>query len=689
MKTRSMLWVLGIALLLCGAEARSVGRVYARIPNSTTSPIYNLRIKSLTATAVIHDQLAVTTVDQEFANDNGFRLEGFYVFTLPQGARVHEMYLWINGVRTPYTIKKREDAVVIYTDIVRRIADPAILEELGANTFRLRIFPFEAHGTRRIEIQYTQPLAYSRGTINYDFPLDMTDYTSAPIESASLTIDLRSQLPITSVQTTADQWMTAVQVQRIDGHHYTIVYGLENFTFSRDFSVRASIDRSGRSMVPLTYIPPGATQDAPYFILWTSLPDAVGADSVTTRELTFVADISSSMDGDRLVQLKDALAAFVDVLTARDRFNIIAFSTGVVRFRSDLVPATPTARDSARVFISRLTALGLTNIEEALKQSIQLNYTDSMHSAIFFLTDGQPSWGEISADSLLKFADRWNSRRTRIFPIAVGQEPDYALLRELGIRSKGFFTSVRAIDSIYVTTRDLYRKVFLPRIRNAALEFGSLGAYDLHPESFPDLYAGDQLLITGRSLNTGSAHVRLTGMVDTTPLLLEEDVVFPDSNTTWKAVSRFWAAQKIQSLLDLIVVVGAQPELVTQVIGLSLTYSVLTPYTAFLVVEPNVSGGGTGVASSEDRPLSLALRQNFPNPFNPATRIRFELPSTAHVTLTVYNALGERVAMLVNEERAAGMHEVVFDGGALPSGVYYYRLQTEGTTITRVMVLMR
>jgi Ca-activated chloride channel homolog len=688
MKSLRVFCILSLVVLFFTEPAHSIGRVYARIPNSTTSPIYNLRIKNLKATVVIHDQLAVTTVDQEFTNDNTFRLEGFYIFTLPQGARVHEMYLWINGVRTPYTVKKRADAIVIYTDIVRRIADPAILEELGSNTFRLRIFPFEALGTRRIEIQYSQPLTYHRGTINYDFPLDMTDYTSAQIEKASLSIDLQSQLPITSVQTTADQWLTAVQVQRISAYHYTIAYGLENFTFSRDFSVRAAIDRSSHAMIPLTYIPPAYPTEAPYFLLWTSLPDSVNGDSVKTRELTFVADVSSSMDGERLVQLKDALTAFIDALTEQDRFNIIVFSTGVAKFRPDLVPGTAGARDSARTFVSKLTALGLTNIEEALKQSLQLGYKDPIHSAIFFLTDGQPSWGEVSRDSLIIFADRWNTHHTRMYPIAVGQEPDYSLLRELASRSGGTFTSVRVIDSIYVTSRDLYRQVFLPRIRNGAMDFGALGAFDLHPSAIPDLYAGDQLLLAGRSLNTGTAHVRFSGLVGDAPLAIEEDVAFPDTNTSWRAVGRYWGAQKIQSLLDLIAIVGEKPELVTQVVDLSIKYSVLTPYTAFLIVEPT-NGGASGTGTPAPTPTSLALHQNFPNPFNPATVIRFDVPASMHVTLAVYNALGQRVALLVDEALTPGTHDVTFDGSALPSGVYYCRLQAGSSTITRVMVLTK
>lgn len=71
---------------------------------------------------------------------------------------------------------------------------------------------------------------------------------------------------------------------------------------------------------------------------------------------------------------------------------------------------------------------------------------------------------------------------------------------------------------------------------------------------------------------------------------------------------------------------------------------------------------------------SFRLHQNYPNPFNPATRIRFDLVDDAFVTLTVYDVLGREVAQLVNSERPAGIHDVLFDGTKLPSGVYYYRI---------------
>jgi hypothetical protein len=89
------------------------------------------------------------------------------------------------------------------------------------------------------------------------------------------------------------------------------------------------------------------------------------------------------------------------------------------------------------------------------------------------------------------------------------------------------------------------------------------------------------------------------------------------------------------------------------------------------------------------QPSRFALKQNFPNPFNPKTRIEYTLLTSGKVKLEVFNALGQLVTVLVSEEQTAGVRQVDFDGSQLASGVYYYRLSAAGKSQTLKMILVK
>jgi hypothetical protein len=91
-------------------------------------------------------------------------------------------------------------------------------------------------------------------------------------------------------------------------------------------------------------------------------------------------------------------------------------------------------------------------------------------------------------------------------------------------------------------------------------------------------------------------------------------------------------------------------------------------------------------AVPETAPATYVLSQNYPNPFNPSTNIRYSLPYRSHVTLAVFNALGQQVAQLVDGEMQGGQHEVKFNASGLAGGVFYYRMQARplDATIGRV-----
>ena len=113
----------------------------------------------------------------------------------------------------------------------------------------------------------------------------------------------------------------------------------------------------------------------------------------------------------------------------------------------------------------------------------------------------------------------------------------------------------------------------------------------------------------------------------------------------------------------------------------------------------NTGGGNTGGGNTanptvthteeEELPDAVALLGNYPNPFNPQTRIDYELPSPVHVRLAVYDMQGRLARVLENGVRPAGRHTAVFDAGDLPGGVYAYRLETPEGIVTRIMTLVK
>ena len=99
---------------------------------------------------------------------------------------------------------------------------------------------------------------------------------------------------------------------------------------------------------------------------------------------------------------------------------------------------------------------------------------------------------------------------------------------------------------------------------------------------------------------------------------------------------------------------------------------------------------GTGVGNNGSLlPSKYELNQNYPNPFNPVTKINFAIPKKAYVSLKIYNMLGKEVAKLVSDTKDAGYYTIDFNASELSSGVYYYRLESEGFMDVKKMILVK
>lgn len=113
-------------------------------------------------------------------------------------------------------------------------------------------------------------------------------------------------------------------------------------------------------------------------------------------------------------------------------------------------------------------------------------------------------------------------------------------------------------------------------------------------------------------------------------------------------------------------------------------YKIVPRTDADFGIVTDVPDGGVKVV-----PSSYALSQNYPNPFNPSTMIAYDIPVAGHITLRVYNLLGQEVATLVNQVTAPGHYTVRFNAGSLASGMYFYRIQTNGFVAVKKMLVVK
>jgi hypothetical protein len=89
------------------------------------------------------------------------------------------------------------------------------------------------------------------------------------------------------------------------------------------------------------------------------------------------------------------------------------------------------------------------------------------------------------------------------------------------------------------------------------------------------------------------------------------------------------------------------------------------------------------------QPITYELQQNFPNPFNPITNIRFAIPENAKVELSIYNLMGQEVAKLVDRKMNTGWHNVTWNASQLASGIYFYKIKTANFEQARKMILVK
>jgi Ca-activated chloride channel family protein len=593
-----------VALLLVAAPVQARGLL---IPKEKAVP--PLAMLNHQVSITIDDQVAVTKVEQTFRNHTDRPLEATYIFPVPKGASIRKFTMWVDGKEIPGELVEAAKARQIYTSIVQRTLDPGLLEYMGNNLLRMKIFPVPPRGDQKITLSYTSVATSEDGLIEYVYPLKTDGKAAQTLEKFAINVDLKSQHPLTNIYSPSH----AITMTRPSDRRAVISFEKDAALLDRDFQLYYTAGGKDVGLTALTHRP--ITGADGHFMLLISPRAELSKSQQVPRDFVFVLDTSGSMRGKRMTQARNALKYCLNNLGENDRFALINFATTVNKYTESLLPGTQEQLIQARKWVDALEATGGTAIDDALKTALGMRSDDNTRTfTIVFFTDGQPTIGETNVEKIQRNVAAKNTANTRIFTFGVGDDLNATFLDQLAEQSRALSTYVRENEEIEAKVSSLYGKISNPVLTNLKLVVGeNIKISEVYPPQLPDLFHGTQLVVLGRYSGKGHAAIKLTGSIGKESREFVYEVNFPDKTNDERAfVEDLWARRKVGYLLDQIRANGEKKELVDEVVALAKRYGITTPYTSYLIVPdapvPVAAGGAKGPKAAKDGKPDVAFK---------------------------------------------------------------------------------
>ncbi len=565
-----------LAVLLCGSAIHAHGLL---IPEDKSLP--PLAMLNHKVRITIDDQFAVTRVEQTFRNHTARNLEATYIFPVPPGASVNRFSMWVNGKETKGELVEANKARDIYTSIVRRTQDPALLEYMDNNLLRLRVFPIPPKADQKVALRFTSIAAKEGKLVEYVYPLKTNGKATSTLEEFSLTASIKSEHNVSNVYSPTH----SISLKRTNDREVTVTFDRNQALLDKDFQLFYDTGDKDIGLTALTHRP--LSGDKGYFTLLITPRIEMAKRYQVPRDLVLVLDTSGSMRGAKMEQARKALKYCLDNLGASDRFGLINFATTVNRYEDKLLPVNSEQVAKAKKWVEELEATGGTAINDALASALELRSNEEGRSfTVVFFTDGLPTIGETDADKIVKNTLAKNTANTRIFTFGVGDDVNATMLDRLADKTRALSTYVRPAEDIENKVSGLYSKISNPVLTNLKLTAtADIKFSEIYPPELPDLFHGSQLIVLGRYSGKGAAAVKLSGQVGMESREFVYELMFPaKTGEEREFVEHLWARRKVGYMLDQIRANGEKPELVQEVVRLAKKYGITTPYTSYLVV---------------------------------------------------------------------------------------------------------
>lgn len=573
--------------------------------------------------------LAHARVVQTFRNPSDDWFEGVYVFPLPDNAAVSRLTVRAGGRVIEGEIQERALAAATYRKAKASGQRAALVEQERPNLFTTSVANIGPREDIEVELEYRQTLDYrlvdGGGSFSLRFPMVVGPrYVPAgsddeetggavvagtvmddaqriqpavappgtpPLNPVRIRVRLDAGVPIAAV----DSPYHAVHVLELDAQRRLVTLSEGNTPANRDFELTWTLAR-GQAPSATLFTQPG--RDGGSYALLMLVPPAPHADAVPPpREVVFVIDTSGSMEGESIVQAREALTLALARLRAADRFNVIAFNHETRALFDDAVDATSANVARASRWVAGLRADGGTEIAPALKRALDDGHEDGRLRQVVFLTDGA-----VGNEQELFTAIRRRLGDTRLFTVGIGSAPNGHFMRKAAEAGRGSYTYIGKVEEVGAKMGALFARLETPALTGIQVRWPDGSRAETWPAQVPDLYLGEPVLVAA-SLAGSGGEVMLSGRIGA--IGWTSKVALADASPGAEVAS-LWARRKIEALMDELGDGAGELEVRRRVVPIAVEHRLLTRYTSFVAVDRTPARPDGAALNSTPMPTNLA-----------------------------------------------------------------------------------
>ena len=563
------------------------------IPGAGTGSIYGvdegaapgrsaqrLEISRQAVHAVVRDGISETEVDQTFFNPGERAVEGWYWFTVPERASVTGFAVETDGALIDGEFIEKREAAAQYGEAKSRGHAPAILEYVDSRTYRARIYPVTAGGTRRVVLRYIELRATVDGKLDYVYP--MGSGQPVRIGEFSLSVDLGDNGTKMKLATLADA--------RIEQGGKLVTMRRSGYTPRAPFQLEAKLERERR---PLTLARFAAGEDSADYVLARYTPDVDWA-SVKDQRADVVVVVDTSAAGDEAArQLKVAsVEAILRSLSEQDRFALVSLDVQptVLHPQAGLAAASDQEISLALEALSDHASGGATDLAALFDVSLGRLH-GAEQPAIVYVGDGLATSGELSGDQIVDRLRRaLSTSRARLFTVGVGSDADLALLGELADAGGGQSFRVDSSEETTGRALELTAAIKVPTITDFELDLGA-GLDEPFSNATGKVSRGSEVTVLARTHHDIPARVKVRGRF-AGKAFEKEYPVESDKSVMSSFVPRLWASEYVRRLLGRASGPDAERG---RIVKLGVDYGLMTPYTSVLALESEAAYAEMGI----------------------------------------------------------------------------------------------